>query len=261
MAGKKVQAKRKARARSPRQWFRRQWLKPLLAVLTVAGSLAGLTMMLNWMQDPQRWPVRTAQVEGRFLHLQRSQLLDVIAPLARHGFFAAQVGAIQARLQQLPWVDQVSVRRVWPDRLTVHVREQRPIAHWGEQGLLNPRAEVFEPRQPLELPQLPHFEGPDGHQQRVLEMYQQMLAILQPLQLGIHSLRLDARRTWSVQLSNGLTVEVGRSHPVRRVERFVRVYPAILAAGEGKVVSVDLRYSNGFAVRWQPMSDEVKGTG
>jgi cell division septal protein FtsQ len=41
----------------------------------------------------------------------------------------------------------------------------------------------------------------------------------------------------------------------------VRVYPAILAAANGRLVAVDLRYSNGFAVRWQAMNEEVKGAG
>jgi len=257
MAAKQAQAKPRDKARRPVS----QWLKPLLALVTVAGSVAGLTLMLNWMKDPHHWPVRTVHVEGRFAHLQQAELLNQVAPLAERGFFAAEVGAIQERLQQLAWVDQVWVRRVWPDRLDVQVLEQQAIAHWGERGLLNPRAQVFEPEQVAELPGLPHFQGPDGHEKRVLEMYQEMLQILQPLKLGIDSLQLDARRTWRVQLSNGLAVEVGRNDPVQRVARFVRVYPAILAAANGKLVSVDLRYSNGFAVRWQPMNDEVKGTG
>jgi cell division protein FtsQ len=257
MAGKQAQAKRRHKARRPLS----HWLKPALALATVVGSVAGLTLMLHWMKDPYHWPVRTVDVEGRFVHLQQARLLGELAPLAEQGFFAAQVGAMQERLQQMPWVEQVSVRRVWPDRLSVQVREQQAIAHWGEHGLLNPRAQVFEPEAPVELPGLPHFDGPDGHQTRVLEMYQQMLGILQPLQLGIDSLELDARRTWRVQLSNGLTVEVGRNDPVERVTRFVRVYPAILAAGEGRVVAVDLRYSNGFAVRWQPVDEEAKSTG
>jgi cell division protein FtsQ len=217
--------------------------------------------MLNWMKDPHHWPVRTVQVEGRFAHLQRARLTDAVAPLAEQGFFAARVGEIQERLQQMPWVEEAAVRRVWPDRLMVQVREQQPVAHWGERGLLNPRAQVFEPEEAAELPHLPHFEGPDGHQQRVLEMYQKMTGILQPLQLRVDRLRLDARRTWRVHLSNGLTVDVGRNTPVERVVRFVRVYPAILASGEGRAVSVDLRYSNGFAVRWQRVDDEGKSTG
>jgi cell division protein FtsQ len=120
---------------------------------------------------------------------------------------------------------------------------------------------VFEPEQRVDLPALPHFEGPDGYEQRVLLMYQQLQGMLKPLNLSVGSLQLDARRTWSVQLSNGLTVEIGRSNPVDRIARFVRVYPAILAAGSGQVMSVDLRYSNGFAVRWQQVDTKAESTG
>jgi len=171
------------------------------------------------------------------------------------------VTLIQQRIQQLPWVDQVSVRRVWPDRLSIQVREQQPVAHWGEHGFLNARAQVFEPQQPVELAQLPAFEGPDGYEQRVLEMHRNMQEMLKPLTLSVGSLELDARRTWRVRLSNGLTLEVGRSHPIQRVGRFVRVYPAILAAGEGRVLSVDLRYSNGFSVQWQAPDKVARSTG
>ena len=71
MAGKQAQAKRK-RERKPRPVS--HWLKPLLALATVAGSVAGLTLMLNWMKDPHYWPVRTVHVEGRFVQLQQAQL-------------------------------------------------------------------------------------------------------------------------------------------------------------------------------------------
>ncbi len=248
MAKKKLQAKRKQQQQLR---LRIDWLKPMLALLTVAASAGGLTMLLEWMSDPYQWPVQSVHVEGEFRHLQRADIQNEVAPLASDGFFAMNVAMIQQRIQQLPWVEQVSVRRVWPDRLNIQVREQQPVAHWGARGFLNARAQVFEPQQQVELAQLPDFAGPDGYQQRVLEMYRRVQAVLMPLKLSVGSLQLDARRTWRVQLSNGLTLEVGRSHPVQRLERFVRVYPAILAAGEGRVLSVDLRYSNGFAVQWQ----------
>ena len=256
MAAKKVQAKRRQITKPSFDW-----LKPALALATLAGSAIGLTMMLDWMNDPYHWPVKSVHIEGKFRHLQPAQLQDEVAPLAGAGFFAMNVGEIQEQVQQLPWVDQVSVRRVWPDQLTIHVREQQPVAHWGERAFLNPRAQVFEPRQTIELEGLPRFEGPEGYEQRVLVMYQRMQEMLKELKLGVDSVRLDARRTWQVRLSNGLTVDVGRSHPVERIARFVRVYPAILAAGSGRVLSVDLRYSNGFAVRWQPINKEAKGAG
>jgi len=249
MAKKKPQAKRKQD--KPQVRLGVDWLKPTLALVTLVASAGGLALLLEWMNDPVEWPVQSVRIEGEFRHLQRTDIQTIVEPLVGDGFFAMDVVAIQQRIQPLPWVDQVSVRRVWPDVLSIQVREQQPVAHWAARGFLNARAQAFEPQQAPELAQLPHFSGPEGYERRVLEMYGRMQALLKPLKLGVGSLQLDARRTWRVQLSNGLVLEVGRGHPVQRVARFVRVYPAILAAGEGRVLSVDLRYSNGFAVRWQ----------
>jgi len=256
MAVKQAQAKRKQQLKAGFHW-----LKPVLALATMAGSVIGLTMMLDWMRDPYQWPVQTVNIKGKFEHLQQTQLEKEVVPLASEGFFGMNVSAIQERLQSLPWVEQVSVRRVWPDQLSIAVREQQPVAYWGEKGFLNPLAQVFEPKQSVDLPALPRFEGPDGYEQRVLLMYRQLQDMLKPLQLSVGSLRLDARRTWRVQLSNDLTVEIGRRNPVDRIARFVRVYPAILAAGSGQVRSVDLRYSNGFAVRRQQVDKKAESTG
>ena len=256
MVARKVQAKRK------RQHKRGvDWLKPLLGFVTAAGSVIGLAMMLDWMKDPYRWPVEQVHIKGRFAHLQPAQLEKQVVPLASQGFFTMNVGEIQRRLQNLPWVEQVSVRRVWPDQLSIEVREQQPVAHWGEDAFLNTQAEVFAPEQPVDLEVLPRFQGPDGYEHRVLLMYRRLQEMFKPLQLSVNSLQLDARRSWRVRLSNDLRVEIGRSRPTERIARFVRVYPAILAAGNGQLVSVDLRYSNGFALRWQQHDSAGKSTG
>ena len=49
------------------------------------------------------------------------------------------VSGIQESLQKLAWVDQVSVRRVWPDRLEIQVLEQLAVAHWGDNSYMNAR--------------------------------------------------------------------------------------------------------------------------
>jgi cell division protein FtsQ len=237
------------------------WLKPVLAVLTVAGSAIGLTMMVDWMQDPRQWPVNQVRIEGTFRHLQPELLQTRVGPLAADGFFVMDVSGIQQSLQNMAWVDQVSVRRVWPDRLEIRVLEQQAVAHWGNDSYMNARADVFTPEAAIELPGLPWLNGPDGHQQRVLDMRREMSSLVRPLKLDVARLSLDARRTWSVELSNGLRLEVGRNKPAERLARFVRVYPAILAAGNGRLTLVDLRYGHGFAVHWDNSEKAAKGAG
>lgn len=257
MAKKKLQARRK-------QPFTPSfgWVRPALALLTVLGSALGLTLMLEWMKNPQQWPVSRVHIEGEFRHLQNARLQAELEKPAAAGFFVVDVSDIQAHLQSLAWVDQVSVRRVWPDELDIEVREQVPVASWRADSFLNARAETFTPEQAVVVDRLPRLDGPEGYQQRVLDMHGRMQALLKPLQLEVSRLSLTPRRAWRLQLSNGLTLEVGRKHPLQRVARFVGVYPAILAAGgDGRLTAVDLRYSNGFAARWQATDAADKHTG
>jgi len=227
------------------------WVKPLPALFSVAGSVLSLALMLNWIQDPHQWPVNNVRIEGTFHYLQQAEVQQVVAPLAAAGFFVMDVADIQARLQSLAWVKQVSVRRVWPDQLSIRVREQQAVAHWGADGFINAQAEVFKPGPVIGLVGLPRLSGPQGYQQRVLTMYRKMQTRLQPLQLTVAALTLDARRAWQLQLSNGLSLAAGRNGALQRLARFIGVYPAILAAGKGRLTAVDLRYSNGFAAHWQ----------
>jgi cell division protein FtsQ len=237
------------------------WVKPLLAAFIMLGSGLGLTMMLEWMKDPRQWPVNSVRIDGRFQHLAAADLQETVATLAAAGFFVVDVSEIQARLKGKAWVDQVSVRRVWPDELDIDVVEQQPVASWGETSYLNTRAEVFTPEHAVTLAGLPRLAGPAGYEQRVLQMHARMQALLQPLQLTVGALSLDARRAWRVQLTNGLTLEVGRNHPLQRVTRFVKVYPAIANAADGRLTAVDLRYSNGFAAHWQTVDAEARHSG
>lgn len=257
---------RKGQAKSRRkavhktvQW--RHWLKPTLASGSVAVTLVGLGLMVHWMSDPLQWPVRNVQVQGQFRYLQPETVQAAVEPLSASGFFAMQVSEIQEHVQQLPWVDQVSVRRVWPDRLDIAVIEQQPVARWKSASFLNRRAEAFVPGAGEDLSGLVVLDGPDGYQERMLAMYARLQQLLQPLQLKLAALTLDARRAWSMRLDNGLEFEIGRKEPEQRVARFVDAYPAIRATGQQAPKRVDLRYSNGFALQWRPVERDSGSAG
>jgi cell division protein FtsQ len=62
--------------------------------------------------------------------------------------------------------------------------------------------------------------------------------------------RLSARGSWSLALSNGARIVVGRAEPEPRLERLVSVLPQLLSGEPRPFERIDLRYTNGFAVRW-----------
>lgn len=233
-----------------------RWLRTLVFfALTVIAT----GVFVEWLVDPAHSPLSQVQIQGEFKHLDRAALETALAPMLDKGFFNIDVAAIQAQVISRPWVDRATVRRVWPDRLAIHIVEQHPVARWGEGSLLNPRGEVFSPALFKTVETLPLLSGPEGHAAEVLARYQRINDRLKSLGLVVVELHQDARRSWRLILSNGTAVALGRTDTEQRLARFIRVYPSILATASRAVLRVDLRYSNGFALHWADTEDEKTG--
>jgi cell division protein FtsQ len=246
MTRKRKQAKRRSSAPpAPRRWPRQ---------ITGVVLLGALTGLCGWgyvkLSDPHTLPVRSVRIDGRFQHLARAELERAVAPYATGGFFTVEVGAVQQAAEALPWVDRVSVRRVWPDALYITVVEHVPLARWGKDGVLTDRGEVFQPKRDTIPTGLPEVVGPEGQQALVADWYRDMNQALTAVDLSVARLVLNERRALRLTLNNGLELSLGRGEAYRRLLRFVQVYPRVLAPKVGRIQGVDMRYTNGFAVSW-----------
>ena len=226
-------------------------IRTLSGLVLVAVVASSVPLGMRWLADPYRFPLSVVEVRGEFRFLENEQLQAAIAPHATGGFFTVDVDRVRAAAEELPWVHKVAVRRIWPATLRLHVEEQQPIAHWGEHGYLNMFGQPFLPEETVMPLELPWLAGPDGHEIKVLEYYLKVTQALGPLGMQVTRLELDGRRAWHLQLHDGVQLELGRADTWKRLQRFVRAYPEVFVGREEQLQRVDLRYSNGFSVRWQ----------
>jgi cell division protein FtsQ len=230
----------------PKRLLHALWLGALGLVF-----IGGIGYGARWLLDPVHLPVKNVLIEGEFTHLDTAALQHAAAAPARGGFFTVDAAAIVRAVQVLPWVERVSVRRIWPDTLRVAVGERVAVARWGDRALLTAHGESFAPQPDTWPAGLPVLSGPSGQEKRVLAEFHALGKALKPAGLVLAGLALDARRSWQAQLANGITLALGRERHHERLLRFVRLYPAALAARAEEITQVDLRYTNGFAVRWK----------
>jgi cell division protein FtsQ len=224
--------------------------------------LLGVAVMfgMQWLSDPYRFPLSVVKVTGDFRYLQKQQLQAAVAPHAQGGFFTVDVVAVRNAAEALPWVYKASVQRIWPATLHLRVEEQQPIAHWNERGFLNRYGEPFFPEQAGVVGDMPWLAGPQDQELRVLENYQRIAKMLERIGVRPARLELDNRRAWHLQLASGVQLELGRADAWKRLQRFVVAYPSVFAGRLAELQRVDLRYSNGFSVRWQQLAaDEAAG--
>ena len=191
---------------------------------TLAVALVALPVVavLNGWVGQDRWPLTTLRATGQFDRVDEAHLREVMLPFARQGFFAVDLDAAQAAVARMPWVERAEVRKRWPDVLEVRVVEHVPFARWGEDRLLSDHGRLFPAGDVDVPPGLPQLDGPDGRVPDVVEFYNQTSVLMAPLGLGVRSVLLDPRGSWSMELDSGAQVVVGRNEARPRIARFAR---------------------------------------
>ncbi len=197
--------------------------------------------------DPETLPIKNVGVAGEFSHMSPATLQARVSDVVRGGFFSVNVDMIQDALLQEPWIHEVAVKRVWPDRITVTIREQVPVARWGNKGLLNAEAEVFSP-DPASYPAgLPVVSGPENSSRQVMDYFRRIQGIL-PEGVRLQQLSLSERRSWELQLDTGPIIRLGKTGIITRLQRLLEYLPADSAVSMDKIEYIDMRYTNGFAL-------------
>lgn len=230
---------------SERQGLRRYRLGILLSGLLSVVLVWGAWQLMN----PATLPIRQVSIEGEFRHLVPMTMEQTVAEVVRGGFFNVNVEKIQETLLMEPWVRHVAVRRVWPDAITVFVQEQTAFVRWGELGVLNQQAEFFAPKKETVPEGLPTLHGPENSQALLLQQFNQATQILSAGGLKVSAMTLNERRAWDMTLENGVLVSLGRKNVNKRLRRFADYVMLQMSVNLDEVAAIDMRYTNGFAVR------------
>jgi cell division protein FtsQ len=226
------------------------------AFWTFLGSV--LLVVWFWLTAPGTLPIHEIRVSSEFKHVSVHELQRITAPALHTGFFSFNAEALQEQLTALPWVKTVEIRRVWPDRLKITIIEQKAAAVWNYKKLVNQDGDIFAPGKEKLPTHLPYLEGIDGQQHAVLKTYDELNLAAKPRGLRVVKLRVNARQSHEVELSNGMLVILGQGDIMPKFKRLIQIYPQLEPhdALAGDIHTVDLRYPNGMAVSRRPSPEQ-----
>lgn len=222
--------------------------KPKLILSAMA--VAVIMTLHSWISVQEIWPVKSVKIEGEFNYLDKNKLRERALPSVNSGLLNVDLQQVRNTLIDLPWVEDVSVRRQWPEQIVIRVIEKQPVVFWGDNDLLSAKGKLFTPDKKLEIT-LPKLTGPEGQHRLMLQELARMQAWLIETGLYINRMSLDARRAWTLKMTDGMELRLGRQQMHERLDRFVSIYKKRLATDQRKIKHVDMRYTNGFAVAWK----------
>lgn len=228
-------------------------------LMFTACFCVAVAALLWWAARHSAFAIRAITVEGEIQHTNELALRSNVASHLQGSFFTVDLAATRSAFESVPWVRRAAVTREFPNRLKVIIKEQQPVALWGDPSgsqMVNVLGEVFEANVgEVEQDDLPRLVGPLKQAAHVLDMYRALEPLFEPVDESIEQLELTGRGGWRLRLDSGGEIELGGgsiAEVVDRTERFARTLATVVAAHGREpdaVESADLRYADGYALR------------
>jgi cell division protein FtsQ len=173
--------------------------------------------------------------------LTETEVLAAAGITDRNSLLFLDVAEVRDRLRQIPLIKEVSVRKLYPDRLLIELVERDPFAIWQKEGKLLVVATDGTPIQELtdqRFTDLPFVVG-KGANERVSE-FLKIIDNAGDLRSRIRAGILVGERRWTLKMTNGLDVKLPENDPEAAIVQFARLARDSRLLDKD-LVSIDLR--------------------
>ncbi len=231
----------------------------LIALLLGAGGLWLGTRYsgLKWSLKTASLPIKYVRTEGVFQYLSKDDIKTVLEPLVTTSFLEANMQAIHLAVAALPWVDAVEVKRLWPDTIDIKVTEKKAYLRWGKDSLITEQGVIFTPKSLERHQHLIVVTAPQARRLEVLEIMKGIKTALADESLELAEFTINNRWSWTIKLTTGLEILLGREEQLKKLQRFLKTIPLLGKQQIEAMAVVDLRYPNGYAVSWKAQTPAI----
>lgn len=244
------QARRQGAAKEPKRisW---KFLLTSFKILTVGAVIAVIVWSVYSWRVQSDFSVEKVKVVATYEHLDTKTLQNIIESYANTGFFEMDASNLRRELLRVPWIYRVSIKRKWPSTIWVEIEEQKAVAQWKDEALLNADGMLFTPLKETFPPGLPFLNGHEDEVQEIVVNYRKMEAMVKGLGFKVTRLEVDEQQVWHLVLNNKVKILLNSENILDDLQKFVSAYPKIMADHPNEAIeAVDLRYKNGMAVKW-----------
>ena len=223
----------------------------LIAGLLIAIAVTAYNIYQRVLQQ-NLFPLKRVIIREPLRYGDMGEVSEIIRNHHQRDLMHMDVALLADEMQRLDWIAKASVYKRWPDAVEVELEERVPVVRWGGSAYLDAAGEPFSIPDNDKLRQLFTLHGPDGYEKQVLQYYQLIAPWLASQHLEIKELLLDQRLIWHARLDNGLDVILGRDQLNERLKKLAVVNAKVIEPYQRYIDAIDLRYHDGFSVRWKP---------
>ncbi len=246
--------------RPARMLSRAQWAVPnraglkLTAVLFAVTGTAGMIIgghTLEAVSASTAWAglaIDRVEIKGQS-ETSEFEVLQGLALGEYPSIVTLDVLGARARIESLPWVKEATLRKVYPDKLEIEIRERKPYAVWQYEGgfaLLEDGGHVISRRVEARHSGLPLVvgKGADARVHEFVALMEEFPGLGPRVRAGV----LVSERRWNIVLQNGVEIMLPQDDPASAL-----IQAVALDDGHGvfsrEIAAIDMRQASRLVFR------------
>lgn len=232
-------------------------LKPFLIAAFVCVLAVSLVAIKKQLNNKILFPITDIEIVSVLKNVNESDIKNIVLRDLKHGFFDIKLNQLAQEINDINWVAQTTLRRVWPNTVEVIVREHQAVAIWDDKTLVSTEGLLFEVPSSSEF-NLAKVNGQKDRVKELLLAYSELEQLTDNFGLLIDQLNSvksgEVKVTYNTGLSTVFALQ-DKEIQFKRFESLLKTGYLTVKNGNNElnkkaVKSIDLRYSNGFSVVW-----------
>lgn len=241
-------------------WLRSafNWLKKIVLVSVLVGVIGGAGFY--FVEITKKFihkPINQVVLHAKFNYVDQQVVSTLVEDIVGKSFIANDIYQAQKNLQEMPWVESVSLSRQWPDQLHISIAEQSPIARWGEEGFVNVRGELVLTDEINAIQSLPVLKAEADDVLSMLETYSVLKKTMSNYGVAIQVLDKNPRQVWKASLDNDWLLILGRGDILGKIQKLNLLLEKNIVDISENIRVIDMRYPSGIAIE-KPLVTEIE---
>lgn len=192
--------------------------------------------------------IKAVSISG-LKELSQTQVLDLAGIGPKNSLAFLSVRDVRARLMQSPFIQDASVRKLFPSQLELKITEREPFALWQKDGKIVVIARdgtVLDPADPEQFGNLPFVVGEDANLHA--EDYAALVDSFGDLRGQVKAGVFVAGRRWNLRLASGLDIKLPNEQPLKAVQKIIELN-RLARILDKDINSIDLRQPGRIVAR------------
>ncbi len=189
------------------------------------------------------------EIKGNLKHQSPEEVYSIAAQYNNKSFYKLSLDEIKDELLRFPWIKQVYLKRKWPSKLHIEVVERMPLAIYSNEAVIDDSGEIFYPNTLPTKIELPIFYGDIKLLGEMIINYNKIVNFMDSINFSVKELQLMPDQGWRILVNHDINLFLGSKEIEDRLQNFVIAYNNKFKNNIKSISYVDLRYTNGVAVK------------